>query len=134
MGTVIYYAASTPPDGYLECDGSEVSRTAYAELYNVIGTLYGSGDGSTTFHLPDLRAEFIRGYDNGRGIDTDRVFGSSQPGTSFTDRDTGTRYVSDGEERYDGKAPTSGSGGSDNDAEIIRVRPRNVAMLPCIKY
>jgi microcystin-dependent protein len=53
------------------------SISEYNDLYNVIGSIYGSG-GTGTFVLPDLRGKFIRGYDNGRGIDTGRTFGSSQ--------------------------------------------------------
>lgn len=74
-GTVHVFAgtASSVPEGYLLCDGGAISRTTYSYLYNAIGTTYGSGDGSTTFNLPDLRGEFIRGLDGGRGIDTDTV-------------------------------------------------------------
>ena len=61
VGTVISYTTSTVPEGYLECNGQEVSRTEYAALFEKIGTKYGSGDGSTTFNVPDLRGEFIRG-------------------------------------------------------------------------
>lgn len=55
IGTIVPYAGSTAPYGYLMCDGSEVSRTEYYQLFNVIGTTYGEGDGSTTFKVPDLR-------------------------------------------------------------------------------
>ena len=54
IGSIIPYAGSTVPAGYLECDGTAVSRTDYAELFSVIGTTYGNGDGSTTFNLPDM--------------------------------------------------------------------------------
>ena len=60
-GTIISFAGSTAPEGYIICDGSEVSRTDYADLYAAIGDIYGSGDGSTTFKVPDLRGEFLRG-------------------------------------------------------------------------
>ena len=53
-GSIVAYAGSSVPTGYLSCDGSAVSRTTYADLFAVIGTTYGSGDGSTTFGLPDL--------------------------------------------------------------------------------
>lgn len=66
------------PNGFLYCDGSAVSRTAYADLFAKIGTTYGVGDGSTTFNLPDFRGYFPRGFDDGRGVDTGRVFGASQ--------------------------------------------------------
>lgn len=61
VGEIIQYAGSTAPIGWLMCDGSAVSRTTYAELFNVIGTTYGSGDGSTTFNVPDLRDNFAVG-------------------------------------------------------------------------
>lgn len=77
-GTVQYFAGPNAPAGYLICDGKTVSREAYAKLFAVIGTLYGAGDGATTFNLPDLRGEFIRGLDGGRGVDTGRLLGSLQ--------------------------------------------------------
>lgn len=61
-GTVLPYAGSSAPTGYLLADGSAVSRTTYADLYAIVGTTYGSGDGSTTFNVPDLRANVPVGY------------------------------------------------------------------------
>lgn len=52
VGTIFHYAGTVVPDGYLLCSGQAVSRTTYNKLYSVIGTAYGSGDGSTTFNLP----------------------------------------------------------------------------------
>lgn len=49
------------PNGYLDCDGSAVSRTTYSKLFAVLGTTWGAGDGSTTFNLPDLRSRFAIG-------------------------------------------------------------------------
>lgn len=63
IGEIIEYAGESIPGGYLVCDGSAVSRTEYSELFDVIGTLYGSGDGSTTFNLPDLRGKVVTGLD-----------------------------------------------------------------------
>ena len=77
-GAITAFAADTAPSGWLECDGSAVSRTTYAGLFAVIGTTFGVGDASTTFNLPDLRGEFIRGWDNFRGVDNERSFASSQ--------------------------------------------------------
>ncbi len=59
------------PEFYLPCDGSEVSREEYLDLFVKIGTSFGAGDGTTTFHLPDMRGRFCRGVDNGSGRDTD---------------------------------------------------------------
>lgn len=62
----------------LLCDGSAKSRSEFANLFSVIGTTYGSGDGSTTFNIPEARGEFLRCADMSRGIDLNRVLGSSQ--------------------------------------------------------
>ena len=78
VGTIQYFAMDAPPTGYLKADGTLVSRTVYADLFAAIGTTYGAGDGTTTFALPDLRGEFVRGFDDGRGVDSSRVFGSTQ--------------------------------------------------------
>lgn len=77
-GALCTFARSTPPSGWLECNGALISRTTYAALFTAIGTTFGVGDGSTTFKLPDMRGEFIRGWDNGRGVDTGRAFGTAQ--------------------------------------------------------
>lgn len=77
-GMTMMWPTSTVPAGYLECAGQAVSRTTYAALFAIIGTSFGSGDGSTTFNIPDMRGEFARGWDHGRGIDTGRVLGSWQ--------------------------------------------------------
>ena len=55
IGVMLPYGNTTPPENWLICDGSEVSRTTYSELFKVIGTSYGSGDGSTTFNLPNKK-------------------------------------------------------------------------------
>ena len=70
-GTVLPFAGAVAPDGWALCDGSTVSRTDYAELYMAIGDAWGNGDGSTTFHLPDMRGRFMRGVDAGAGRDAD---------------------------------------------------------------
>jgi len=160
-GTVIYTARSTAPTGYLAANGDAVSRTTYATLFSAIGTTYGSGNGSTTFNLPDLRGEFIRGLDSGRGIDTGRTLGSAQadatalPDTAFTGstntagnhnhsyketaennqaRDPGGAAVNQGA----GTANTSSAGNHSHSVTIsgggdAETRPRNVALLACIK-
>ena len=79
-GSVFCRAIATVPTGYLECNGAAVSRTTYSALFAVIGTAYGAGNGSSTFNLPDLRGEFIRGFDNGRGVDSGRSVATSQGG------------------------------------------------------
>jgi microcystin-dependent protein len=80
-GDIKARAVGVVPTGWLECDGSAVSRSApYDKLFAVIGTTYGVGDNTSTFNLPDYRGEFLRGWDHGRGVDPARVInGVSQP-------------------------------------------------------
>ena len=61
-GTVLPFAGTSTPAGFLLCNGATVSRTQYAALFTAIGTSYGAGDGSTTFKIPDFRGKFLRGY------------------------------------------------------------------------
>lgn len=80
IGGLLGWPLPTPPAKYLECDGSNVSRTTYAALFALLGTYYGAGDGSTTFTLPDFRGVFLRGWDHGRGIaDVNRNVGVYTP-------------------------------------------------------
>lgn len=72
-GTVFTYAGTTAPNGWLLCDGTLVSRTLYAALFGVISTSNGSGDGSTTFALPDYRGRFLRGVDGTASRDPDKA-------------------------------------------------------------
>lgn len=64
-GTVAMYITTTAPTGWLNCDGTAVSRSTYAGLFTIIGTTYGAGDGSTTFNVPDMRGRVPAGYDSG---------------------------------------------------------------------
>lgn len=137
-----------------------MSRTTYADLFAAIGTTFGVGDGSTTFGLPDLRGEFVRGWDDGRGIDSGRVFGSDQAdanaehthtaSTNTTGAHTHTqrvRQTSDGTAAPNGAsaapnadAGQTGSAGSHSHTVTVdnaggpESRPRNVALLYCIKH
>ena len=77
-GSVHMMATTTAPSGYLKCNGTAISRTTYAALFAIIGTTHGAGDGSSTFNVPDLRGEFVRGWDDSRGVDSGRNFGTSQ--------------------------------------------------------
>jgi hypothetical protein len=157
-GTVIYYAANSAPTGYLKANGATVSRSTYASLFSAIGTTFGAGDGSTTFGLPDLRGEFPRGWDDGRGVDSGRSFGSAQldqmqqiTGTagatiwgrrSGTTVETGALRISNGPQNNFVGAGTSStfavlsldsslSSGARTGSEN---RSRNVALLACIKF
>ena len=134
-GTIIYHAANTPPTDFIKANGAAISRTTYADLFAVIGTTFGSGDGSTTFNVPDLRGEFMRGWDDSRGIDNGRSFGSAQADelkahthTFSTHYNTGAGGVPlQGTSSPTGTVTTSSTGGTET-------RPRNIALLACIKY
>lgn len=137
-GTVAYFAMNTAPEGWLKCDGSIISRTTYANLFSKIGTIYGTGDGSTTFKLPDLRGEFIRSLDNGRGIDTNRALGSNQLDTIISH--SHSLYWSTGGTSYSDPAQASWSAATAISGTVLgssslsgETRPRNIAMLACIK-
>lgn len=77
-GMVAGFAMATAPTGWLKCNGATVSRITFASLFARIGTTFGAGDGVATFGLPDLRGLFPRGWDDGRGLDPARAFGSFQ--------------------------------------------------------
>jgi microcystin-dependent protein len=73
VGVVVPFAGSTSPAGWFLCFGQAVSRTTYAGLFATIGTTYGSGDGSTTFTLPDLRGRVVAGEDDMGGTAASRL-------------------------------------------------------------
>lgn len=75
--SVFPYAGATAPSGYLLCFGQAVSRTTYSALFAIISTTYGSGDGSTTFNLPDLRGRVVAGKDDMGGSSANRLTGLS---------------------------------------------------------
>lgn len=150
-GFVAPFAGSEIPSGWLVANGSAISRTVYAGLFGAIGILYGAGDGSTTFNLPELRSEFIRGLDLGRGLDAGRTLGSTQA-DSFklhrhavpvldTNFSTVEGTVSDtaqvaglaidtGAYTNNGMGFLKGAGASQGGSET---RPRNISMIYCIK-
>jgi len=83
-GCTIPFAGTTAPSLFLLCYGQEVSRTTYSALFLAIGTTYGSGDGSTTFNLPDLRGRTVAGLDNMGGTTAGRVTNSESGITGTT--------------------------------------------------
>jgi microcystin-dependent protein len=89
-GAIVAWPTATPLSGWLECDGAAVSRTTYADLFAVISDDYGPGNGTTTFNLPDLRGEFIRGFDNGAGNDPDAASRTDR-GDATTGDNVGTK-------------------------------------------
>ena len=131
-GAVQSFAMSAAPSGWLDCDGSAVSRTTYSNLFSAIGTTFGTGDGSTTFNVPDLRGEFIRGWDDGRGVDSGRTFGTAQSDElrSHTHSMTFSRT---GWDAYTGLNVGSGYTQQTGATGGNETRPRNIALLYCIK-
>nr|WP_244773659.1 phage tail protein [Alysiella crassa]UOP08067.1 phage tail protein [Alysiella crassa] len=90
-GTVVYFLGTNAPSGWLKANGAAISRTTYSRLFAAIGTHYGAGDGSTTFNIPDLRGEFLRVWDDGRGNDAGRILGSWQ-GDELRSHSHGTNW------------------------------------------
>lgn len=136
-GAVQAFAMSSAPSGWIHANGAAISRVTYSRLFSAIGTTFGAGDGVSTFSVPDLRGEFIRGFDAGRGVDPSRSFGSSQAGD-----------IQSHAHALDGETVGSGSGSTVSDANgqgTVRpygntatsggteTRPRNIALLYCIK-
>jgi microcystin-dependent protein len=138
-GMVSLFGNSTAPSGWLECNGAAISRTTYSDLFANIGTTFGTGDGSTTFNLPELRGEFIRGWDNSRGIDSGRAFGSFQYATGLDEQaldDVVLRMDNTDSAAYNVQV-VSGVPGDNNASRtysMYKIRPRNVAFMVCIKY
>ena len=89
-GSVTMWPVETPPADYLLCDGSAQNRTTFADLFAVLGVIYGDGDGSTTFNLPDYRGRFMRGTDDGAGDDPDAASRADR-GDGVTGDNVGTR-------------------------------------------
>ena len=89
-GSIVAYTANTVPSGYLECNGAAISRTDFSALFAIISDDFGPGNGSSTFNLPDLRGEFIRGWDHGAGNDPD-VASRTDRGDGVTDDRIGTK-------------------------------------------
>ena len=88
-GALMPYAGTSAPTGFLLCDGSAVSRSTYATLFSAISTTYGSGDGSSTFNLPDLRGRVIAGQDDMGGSSANRLTNQSGGLNGDTLGDTG---------------------------------------------
>lgn len=146
-GSVITYAGSTAPAGWLKCNGAAISRSTYSALFAVVGSTYGAGNGTSTFNVPDLRGEFVRGWDDARGVDATRAIGTAQ-GENYISHvhSYHTAYIiGSGSAGFDGTAITGNSvQGSYQVANAIpaqytnasggnETRPRNVALLYCIK-
>lgn len=136
-GVVAHFARNTAPTGWLKANGAAVSRATYATLFAAIGTTFGAGDGATTFQLPDLRGEFVRGWDDGRSADSGRGFGSFQADElrSHSHRFKIGADSSAGSNDESASTDVGGwEGGWIEATGGAETRPRNVALLACIKF
>lgn len=80
-GVIFPFAGASAPQGFLLCHGQAVSRSTYSDLFGVIGTAFGAGDGSTTFNVPDLRGRVVAGKDNMGGTSANRLAAQVQGAT-----------------------------------------------------
>ena len=156
VGFIGWYAGPEPPEGYLYCDGSEIGRKTYKELFEAIGTLYGAGDGAETFNLPDARGIFFRG-DGGEnnaalGVrqgdairnltgQIERLAQGGSPGGSANFVNGVFKYISNNFTPLGGSV--DGTEGTYRGTEFnasyqvptaSENRPVNMALKPCIRY
>lgn len=170
-GSSILFNGTTAPSGFIAEDGSLISRTTYAVLWTFAQAsgnlaandgvwdkgMFSPGDGSTTFRIPDSRGYFVRGWDNGAGVDTGRAFGSSQsdqfqththalsdPGHFHTSSFNSPSLAGGG---ISGAGPSTGGFNKQTDTDVTNIvigapntgktgtetRPLNIAKLWCIK-
>jgi hypothetical protein len=141
-GAVMPFAMSSAPSGWLNANGAAVLRSGgsgYADLFAAIGTTYGAGDGSTTFNLPDLRGYFVRGSGTNSDGTAAGTFGTKQADDLKSHTHpvlynggvllgASPAYANGNVIQYTGGQTTTGATGGDE------TRPRNIAMLYCIKF
>lgn len=136
-GIVLPYAGSVAPDGYLLCDGSAVSRTTYSKLFTAIGTTYGSGDGSTTFNVPNLKGRNLIGYDaNDTDFNALGKTGGSKIAFKLTRPVSNAFHLPDGAGAYGDRlivAKDQYSGNVELDEDVSDLEPY-VVMNYIIKY
>lgn len=160
-GVVAFYPKTTAPSGWLKANGAAVSRSTYAALFSAIGITFGAGNGTTTFNIPDLRGVFIRGLDDGRGVDAGRTLSNTpQGGQNKSHSHTGTAASAGGHAHSIATRVASGDGGTGVGSTYgaaggtyatasagahthtvttvadggTEARPMNIALLACIKY
>ena len=157
VGTVISYAGKSTPKNYLFCDGSAISRNDYKELFDVIGTDYGTGDGSTTFNLPNLIDKFIQGNITS-AIERDSSIPAHYHGFGYNNEDNAGKFTAVSNSETLNLKPNSGTrdwngshGGGvyngdattaecnmittlENYTSDLVVQPPALTMRYCIKY
>ncbi|WP_158253623.1 phage tail protein [Chromobacterium alticapitis] len=161
-GAIMHFAMEKAPEGWLKADGKAYAKKDYSALFSAIGDVYREAKNTddAMFNVPDLRGEFIRGWDDGRGVDPARKNGSLQKGTLvvaneyFSDNELynistniGTGQAVAGTAAFGADAPdlagypglelhyiTGNKGVLGNyTSSVGAARPRNLAMLACIK-
>ena len=133
-GAIMPFAMNSAPTGWLATDGTAVSRSTYANLFAAISTTYGVGDGSTTFNLPDLRGYFVRGAGTNSDGTASGTFAAKQADElkshthTYTFKSTTGGSSAGGDPNSIGNTTvnTGATGGTET-------RPKNIAMLYCIK-
>lgn len=151
-GTIIHYAGRTVPSGWLICNGANVSRTDYAALFAAIGTIYGAGNGSTTFGLPNLNGRFFEGTTDTGSVGTYHSAGLPNitgqinklptPWIGLLYEQNGAlKPVNVGDKAYSGNSNGSNfrfeldaSGANGIFGNSTTVQPPSMALLPCIKF
>lgn len=151
-GTIIHYAGRTVPSGWLICNGANVSRTNYAALFAAIGTIYGAGNGSTTFGLPNLNGRFFEGttytgsvgtyHSAGLPNITGQINKLPTPWIGLLYEQNGAlKPVNIGDKAYSGNSNGSNfrleldaSGANGIFGNSTTVQPPSMALLPCIKF
>ena len=133
IGDIKCSALQKDHGNWMICNGREVSREDYADLFEAIGETFGDGNGVTTFNLPDCRGVGVRGFDNGRGYDSGRKFGSYQedqmqththgvPGVqsacSGGGRNIGVYYASDASPSANFRTSSNASGRTGNETRV----------------
>jgi hypothetical protein len=149
IGTIFWFAASAAPTGYKECNGEVLSKVTYNDLWLVIGNTFSNPISANHFKIPDLRGEFVRGWSHGKaGVNTGRTFGSNE-----ADAFQGhwhELYAQAGAANASVNSSSNGIPNTPLPADLVRnpvtdgtngtprtaseTRPRNVALLPCIKF
>lgn len=151
-GTIIHYAGRTVPSGWLICNGANVSRTDYAALFAAIGTIYGAGNGSTTFGLPNLNGRFFEGTTYTGSVGTYHSAGLPNitgeinklpaPWNGLLyERNGALNPVNIGAKAYSGnnngsnyRLELDASGANGIFGNSTTVQPPSMALLPCIKF
>lgn len=144
-GSLLLTFGNSAPTGYLEANGALVSRATYPALFAAIGTTYGVGDGNTTFQLPNVQGDFLRALDRNRGIDPGRTVGHEQMDAlqghehnvaAYGGSNTPLNTVGGGNNSPSVNFKTVGTvtDGTNGTPRIAgETRPRNMALLACIK-